>query len=416
MKNKKVRGKKNTKFMQKVNSKKMIKNHRKLKKKGESIKKNKRRTRKRTKQSKKKQNKKKSKTKKIQRENRNCNAAKDEKKANNWKKQAKSIQKIMRNVDGKVQSTNEGVFLNASILLSVLTNNGTKSCEGTEDSLNAYKLLNNCTNSVLDVCSHNIDISNAANCESINDDFLACDDKCDCAHEASFEDECNFVDKFQEAKTLRSNCVFDKYRTCMRTVKAISSIISGCIESIAAPEATTAATEPTTQEPPTNTVESSSVRVEEGEVIVQQNSFNKDTQELTMMVPAHGDRVAATIIVGDKKMATVFPQYCIVTDPPANFTVGDGTSDDAEIDTEKVYSVDEDAGEMSEEEVASLSETIRTACANKAIRKANKLNVDETTFNRRNFKSSTIRTTRRKRQSNCNNPQVSKVNITLTVN
>ena len=111
-----------------------------------------------------------------------------------------------------------------------------------------------------------------------------------------------------------------------------------------------------------------------------------------MIVPAHADREGVTVIIGEATMVTVFKEYCIVTDPPESFNVTEAgneeSSEEAEelenSEIEKVYSFDEDAGELSSEEISELKESIQAACENKPIRRTIRMVVDESTFNQRN--------------------------------
>ena len=133
-----------------------------------------------------------------------------------------------------------------------------------------------------------------------------------------------------------------------------------------------------------------------------------------MIVPAHADREGVTVIIGEATMATVFKEYCIVTDPPENFTVTDAnnqeSSDEAEeietSDIQKVYSYDEDAGEMSSDQILQLQESIKTACENKPIRRTNRIVVNETTFNQRIQNRFSKSQRQSSNEQNCTTPQV----------
>ena len=52
----------------------------------------------------------------------------------------------------------------------------------------------------------------------------------------------------------------------------------------------------------------------------QTESYNPDTNELTLSVPAHGTNVALTAIIGEESMVTSYDNYCVVGEPPANHT------------------------------------------------------------------------------------------------
>ena len=184
---------------------------------------------------------------------------------------------------------------------------------------------------------------------------------------------------------------------------------------------TTSLPAPTTSSGPpacTNCVKTKSLRMEGDTIIVQENSYNPDTREYTMKVPAHGDRVAVTIIIGEQKMATVFNEYCIVTTPPADFSVagvgGGETPDDVkEIDGSDLiieYSFDQDAGELSSEERENLPLSVQVACANKLIRNTDTKPADESTFNEGIIQMNSA--SRNSRNTTCADPLVRKYRYT----
>ena len=133
-----------------------------------------------------------------------------------------------------------------------------------------------------------------------------------------------------------------------------------------------------------------------------------------MIVPPHANREGVTVIIGETTMATVFKEYCIVTDPPENFNVNEAaneeSSDEAEelndSQIEKVYSFDEDAGELNSEQTLELQESIQTACENKPIRRTIRMVVDETTFNQRNYIQYRFSKPSTRQGTNCTSPQV----------
>ena len=155
------------------------------------------------------------------------------------------------------------------------------------------------------------------------------------------------------------------------------------------------------------------------EVVEQKESYNPEVQELTMSVPAHGKNVALKAIIGVDKMVTSYDNYCVVGDPPANFTPevserSQSTDNLDEFDPEsvqKVYSFNVVEGELTDAERAELPETFQTACKDKPIQKTLRIVVDEATFNQDSLDSVETETKRIKRdltsrQGDCINQKV----------
>ena len=98
-----------------------------------------------------------------------------------------------------------------------------------------------------------------------------------------------------------------------------------------------------------STVETKSVFVEGDEVVQQKESYNPETKELTISVPAHGDRVAVTVIIGEDVMTKVDNQYCMVGDTPNNTSSSPSSEEPSEepnelteLNTDKAFSFDID--------------------------------------------------------------------------
>ena len=124
-------------------------------------------------------------------------------------------------------------------------------------------------------------------------------------------------------------------------------------------------------------------------MVEQKESFNPDTKELTLSVPAHGNNVALTAIIGVDQMVTSYDNYCVLGDPPSDFTTevneNSASSDEAnEVDpdsVEKVYTFNVVEEELTDTEKAELPESFQTACKDKPIQKSKNIVVDEATFN-----------------------------------
>ena len=109
---------------------------------------------------------------------------------------------------------------------------------------------------------------------------------------------------------------------------------------------------------------------------------------MTLSVPAHGNNVALKAIIGVEKMVTSYDNYCVLGDPPADYTTEvserSSRSDVDEVDSAtvvKVYSFNVVEGEMTDAERAELPESFRNACKDKPIQKTKRVVVDEATFN-----------------------------------
>ena len=146
---------------------------------------------------------------------------------------------------------------------------------------------------------------------------------------------------------------------------------------------------------------------------------------MTLSVPAHGNNVALKAIIGTAQMVTSYDNYCVVGDPPADFTTEvserSSRSDVDEVDSAsvvKVYSFNVVEGDMTDAERAELPESFRNACKDKPIQKTIRVEVDEATFNQDSLDSVeagrgtfdidfSFGLTRSSRQDNCSSQKVS---------
>ena len=87
-------------------------------------------------------------------------------------------------------------------------------------------------------------------------------------------------------------------------------------------------------------------------------------------------------------MVTSYDNYCVVGDPPADYTTEvserSSRSNVDEVDSAtvvKVYSFNIVEGEMTDAERTELPESFRNACKNKPIQRTKRVVVDEATFN-----------------------------------
>ena len=140
------------------------------------------------------------------------------------------------------------------------------------------------------------------------------------------------------------------------------------------------------------------VFVEGDEVVEQAQSYDPDTKELTVSVPAHSDREAITLIYGETSMVTSYNTYCIIGDSPEDLDTSsyenpkpDSSTPLNSSDVQSVFIfnvLDED--DMSEDEKETLPESFKTLCESKTIRRASQVIVNETVFEQSNFFDSTL--------------------------
>ena len=129
--------------------------------------------------------------------------------------------------------------------------------------------------------------------------------------------------------------------------------------------------------------------LEGGEDLEQEQTFNPNTRELSVSVPAHGDREAVTVIYGEKDMVTAHDTYCLVGKPPKDLDKSFYENENKQIETplnhndvksEKFIFNLIDQNEMTDNEKESLPESFKTLCKNKALRRTNQVTVNKTMF------------------------------------
>ena len=129
--------------------------------------------------------------------------------------------------------------------------------------------------------------------------------------------------------------------------------------------------------------------LEGGEDLEQEQTFNPNTRELSVSVPAHGDREAVTVIYGEKDMVTAHDTYCLVGKPPKDLDKSFYENENKQIETplnhndvksEKFIFNLIDQNEMTDKEKKYLPESFKTLCKNKALRRTNQVTVNKTMF------------------------------------
>ena len=321
--------------------------------------------------------------KQTERSSNNTCTDKDKDKARNFIKQAKQIKTWYKLLTNKGEKGD--VFSNYSKTLEEMTNNGT-TCGATAK--NALKFLRDCPATAKASCNTSEFTAN----ETIAKD---CENSVSCSN---FPQECKDTIKVTHTglKNLRQERCLNSsfpgsFSNCMKFVKELgNAIIKDCVAEIKASSGTTTTTQAPTITPSPNIVETKTIFTEGDEVVEQEESYNPDTKELTLTVPAHGDNVALTAIIGVDQMVTSYDNYCVLGDPPTDHTTevyeSSSSSDDAnEVDpdsVDKVYTFNVVEGELTDAERAELPESFKTACKGKPIQKTKRIVVDEATFNK----------------------------------
>jgi len=146
--------------------------------------------------------------------------------------------------------------------------------------------------------------------------------------------------------------------------------------------------------PPDPAVKSVGVFYEEDGVIIEQkDTFNNETGEARLSVPAHGNNSAIDVILQEGSMVTSSNDFCQLSDVPENIETGSmeanadsvvNSTADTTIskDVENVkYGLKINEGDLSPEETDSLSPSMKEACAGKTIVKMTVEETDEDKFN-----------------------------------
>ena len=331
------------------------------------------------------------------------------KKASNYERKIRLVIRFIEQLENI--SNNLKFFSDYSNLVGKLTGHNDSCSEKAQD---AYSFLNNCGSTVPDLCSApSISRVNASMC--VNDKassfikFLKCANQknvglqnCFVENEPKFPQKCkNILNKLPQVKSAKSLClnplVSGSFSNCNNFIQnKIPSIIETCSGTS------------------TQTEESKTVFVEGDEVIEQTESFDPIANELTLIVPSHGDREATTVIIGESSMVTSYEQYCVLGERPEDHinAVNDKSQSSkpstflnaSTIETVYVFNVIGD--EVNDNEKETLSDSFKNLCGGKPIKKSRSVTVDKNAFEKLNvFNESKIKkslstvTSRRKRSN-----------------
>ena len=285
-------------------------------------------------------------------------------KANNYRNQADAIRTIYNLLSEKLDLLN--VFTKYSFALGKLTANGTR---GTALAKNAYNFLTACKTTARVSCDN-------TEFDSLLPRAEECWEEVNCTN---IPENCKLQTEREAVADRRNSCLGEgsgSFLSCNNFVKEnISSIILLCDD---LPE----------ELPKTDR---KTIRTEETEVIIEESSFDPNTKELTISVPSHGNREAATFIIGEIVTCIVYPQECLVSDTTKNDqdllngaeNTGNGNTDIVELketDLENSYSFSIVVRVLSAEEIAQLPQSIQDASKGKTVRRATSIVVDEETF------------------------------------
>ena len=183
---------------------------------------------------------------------------------------------------------------------------------------------------------------------------------------------------------------------------------------------------PTT--PPTTTngvtkVTQKTIFIEGDTVVEQEDSFDPETGDVQIKVPAHGNNVAITFLVAGQSntrssafgMVTSFDDYCLVGPAPANFSTS-AYSNPEELDeftnsTIKRYNLNIIEGDLTQEERDSLPESFQVVCRDKSIKKGRQVAVTEDSFDLETFDNVDGKSRALLRDASCSNQTVRKSHL-----
>ena len=304
------------------------------------------------------------------------------KKASEFEKRIKNVIRSVKNLDKKSKQLD--IFSEYSQVMEKVIDNY-PDCAA--EAQGAYSILQNCKTTVPALCSPpNVSIKKAEECVDEKTSsfvrFLRCisggEDsyKCYVNIKPKIPKQCKAIAKLSDEVTKRENTclnsnVTGSFGSCLAVIKNdVPTILNDCFGSS-----------------DTSQVEGKTVFVEGDEIIEQTESFNTETNELTISVPAHGDRVASTVIIGEDSIVTSYDQYCVLSNEheefvkPATSRSSDSTSFVESGDVEIVYAFNVVEDDINDMEKAELSDGFKNLCGDKPIKKSSKVVIDEGTFN-----------------------------------
>ena len=155
--------------------------------------------------------------------------------------------------------------------------------------------------------------------------------------------------------------------------------------------------------------------------MVQTESFDPNTGDVTLTVPAHGNNVAVTVLIAGPSnarsksfgMVTSFDDYCLVGEPPSDFSnsaySSPDDSDEFTNSTNKSHHLNIIGSDLTEQEKSSLPESFLAVCKDKPIKNVTKVVVDEEGFDDETYDSVVGRSRHSRalpRDNSCSNEKV----------
>ena len=298
------------------------------------------------------------------------------------------IDQIESNVE-KIKSSNDFTSLSkSSNLLGLVTDYG-KNC--TPSAKNAFSFVSECSNTISALCSKPIIPQNhIKKCKQSYKKFLECTTArnadfltCFAKTRPKFPKSCdNLSQVASNVELTKKQCynpeIKGSFSNCKEFIlSAVPSIIGDCIQFTSKGE------------------EIKTFFVEGDEVVEQIKSYNSDTRELSIKVPAHADREAVDILFGESKMITSHQRYCTYGEAPEHFDLSvyenprkrklfKATTPSSALNSSSVssgYYFDVVDGYLTDEEKEALPTNFRYLCGNKPIKLTSKLIVDQNSFN-----------------------------------
>ena len=309
-------------------------------------------------------------------------------------KRASDLSKLIAQIKKKVGQIETSEDLNPfreySELLGIVTDSGTN-C--TESAKSAFAFLTKCLTSIPENCPKpNIPKDDIRECRKSFEGFLRCTtDKnadlltCYDMKKPKFSKNCNKLAELAKNVGVAKNSCFDadivgSFTNCKEfIINKAPSIIGDCIQFDQEKD------------------ETKTFFVEGDEVVEQTKTYNSVTKELSINVPAHGNRAAIDIIIGQTQKITSFKRYCNLGDVPENFDMSlyeyprtrkvRATTPSLALNTSTVdttYHFDVVDRYLTEEEKDALPQSFKDICENKPIKLTSRLSVDVDSYNNLN--------------------------------
>ena len=297
------------------------------------------------------------------------------------------MDQLEKNLNDIESSKDLTYFSKYSNLLGLVTDNG-QHC--TLSAKSAFSFVSKCPTTIAELCLKPILPQNdIRKCKQSFKKFMACTNEknadlltCFKMTRPKFPMVCDNLSQVAlNVELARKQCynpeTIGSFSNCKEFVKnEVPSIIGDCIQFSSRGE------------------EIKTFFVEGNEVVEQTKSYNSVNKELFIHVPAHADRVAVDIIIGETKMITSHQRYCTFGEAPEHFNISayenprkrnlKASTPSLALNSSSVasgYYFDFVDGYLTDEEKDSLPKSFRYLCGNKPIKQTRKCIVDKQSFN-----------------------------------